>query len=107
MSMKQCMTVEFVRVNSLLINGCQLGPYPLFKKHNFISATKNTTSSATYSGKNHYQFTMHSTGSPEVRCLCFIPMRQYLLMLISHMSEDDETHFYGLRVRPLAVKGLS
>ena len=27
-------------------------------------------------------------------------------MLISHMSEDDETHFYGLSVRPLALKGL-
>ena len=27
-------------------------------------------------------------------------------MLISHMSEDDETHFYGLCLRPLVTKGL-
>ena len=43
--------------------------------------------------KNDYLFSTHSMGSPKVRCLRFIPMWQYLLMLISHMSEDDETHF--------------
>ena len=43
--------------------------------------------------KNHYQFATHSTGSPEVCHLCFVLMWQYLPVLITHMSEDDETHF--------------
>ena len=46
--MKQCMIFGFVKVNNLLITGCQFGPHPTFEKLNFISATKNTTSSATY-----------------------------------------------------------
>ena len=81
------MIFGFVKVNNLPITGCQFGPCPLFKKHNFISAKKTQLVAPPVSIKNHYQFAMHSTGSPEVLHLCFI------LMLISHMSEDDETHF--------------
>ena len=40
-SFQQCMTVEFVTVNSLPINGCQFRPYPLSEKHYFTCATKN------------------------------------------------------------------
>ena len=46
-SMKQCMIFGFVKVNNLLIIGYQFGPHPLSEKHNFISATKDTTSSVT------------------------------------------------------------
>ena len=67
-----------------------LGPTPFPKR--IISYLPQRTQLVVppISGKNHYRFAMHSTGSPH---LCFIPMRQYLLMLIGHMSEDDETHF--------------
>ena len=56
--------------------------------------------------KNHYQFATHSTGSLMVHCLCFIPMQQYLLLLISHMSEDDEITLAALSMRASVRKGL-
>ena len=67
-----------------------LGPTPFSK--NIISYLPQRTQLVVppISGKNHYRFAMHSTGSLEVHCLCFIPMWQYLLVIISHMSEDDE-----------------
>ena len=48
MAMKQCMIFGFVKVNNLLITGCQFGPCAPFEKLYFISAKKNMTSSATY-----------------------------------------------------------
>ena len=45
------------------------------------------------SAKNHYQFATYSMGPPKVSHLCFILMQQYLFMLISHMTNDDQTHF--------------
>ena len=91
--MKQHMIFGFVKVNNLSITGCQFGPGPFSKSMVSYLPQRTQLVVATINVKNHYQFTTHSTGSPEVHHLCFIPMWQYLLMLISHMSEDDETHF--------------
>ena len=49
---------------------------------------------------------MHSMGSPEVCCLCFIPMWQCWHLLIS-MSENDEINFYPPWVGVLVGKGLN
>ena len=57
--------------------------------------------------RNHYRYAMHSMGSPEVHHLCFIPIRQYLLMLIGHMSEDDEITLDALSTRASVRKGLN
>ena len=54
MSLKQCMIFELVKVNNLLITGCQFGPQPLFKKHNFISAKRMQLVVPSISVKNHY-----------------------------------------------------
>ena len=56
--------------------------------------------------KNHYQYAMHSMVSPEVCHLCFILMQQYLLMLINHMSEDNEITLDALSMRASVRKGL-
>ena len=86
--MKQCMTVEFVRVNSLPINGCQFGSHPFSKS--IISYLQQRTQLVVppTSGKNHYQFATQRMGSQGLSSLF-----QYLFMLTNHMSEDDETHF--------------
>ena len=70
-----------------------LGPTPFPKSIISYLPQRTQLEAPPISGKNHYQFATHSTGSPKVRHLCFIPMQQYLLILISHMPEDDETHF--------------
>ena len=69
--MKQCMIFGFVKVNSLLITGCQFEHHPLFEKLTYLPQRTQLVAPP-ISVKNHYQYAMPSTGSPEVRCLCFV-----------------------------------
>ena len=66
------MIFGFVKVNNLLITGYQFGPHPFLKS--LISYLPQRTQLVVppISVKNHYQFAMHSTGSPKVRRLCFL-----------------------------------
>ena len=91
--MKQSIIFVFVKVNNLPITGCQFEPHPFSKS--IISYLPQLMQLVVplISVKNHYQFAIHSMGSPKIHHFCFIPIHQCLLMLFSHMSEDDETHF--------------